>query len=310
MELIKPYKLTEPQRVYSLVEQHNKYNLDFCELNLFETRQVAKDFKLQFSGFTITSMLRGKKVMQLSGRNKFDYLPGETVIAPPNTLMSIDFPIAEFEKPTQCTALEIDTAYLSDKLSQINDMCAKQHQTYQEKKIDINDVVLRNNNEFARLSNKLLQVCTSDDPFKEFQADIVIRELVLAMLKIQNLNKLKTESDAYSNGSPFNAVISFIKTELNNDIRIDKLCKIACMSKSSFYRAFTETFGVTPSQLILEMRINYAKELIDQNRDICLKEVAYASGFNDPNYFSRTFKKMEGCTASEYKLLINNNYSS
>ena len=32
-----------------------------------------------------------------------------------------------------------------------------------------------------------------------------------------------------------------------------------------------------------------------------VKEVCFASGFNDPNYFTRQFKKMEGITPQEFK---------
>jgi len=41
--------------------------------------------------------------------------------------------------------------------------------------------------------------------------------------------------------------------------------------------------------------MRYAKQLLAEP-DVPVKEVCFASGFNDPNYFTRQFKKMEGIT--------------
>jgi AraC-like DNA-binding protein len=284
----------------SLVEHRNKFNLDFCELNVFETRQKASDFKLKFGGFTITSMLRGKKIMHLEGFDDFEYTPGETVLAPAETLMRIDFPEAEIETPTQCTALVIDNDYLVKQLDNINAAWQNESEHRPEWKIDPKELILKNNSAIAQISTRLLSVFTSDDPFKEYQIDVILRELVLNMLRLQNLNVVRKEHELLSNRSPFHAVLNYISNQLSSDIRIEDLCRVACMSKSSFYRAFTEEYGVTPVQLILEERVNYARQLL-HNPDLSVKEVAFASGFNDPNYFSRMFKKMTGKAPSEFR---------
>tara|TARA_Y100000782_G_scaffold112554_1_gene143050 strand:+ start:6512 stop:7381 length:870 start_codon:yes stop_codon:yes gene_type:complete len=284
-----------------MVEHRSKFNLDFCELNLFETNQKAEDFKLRFGGFTITSMLRGKKVMHLDGFDDFEYVPGETLLAPPGTLMRIDFPEAELERPTQCTALEIDNKYIAERIERINSTWKGKPVASGEWNLNTNDLYLRNNAELAKISTRLLNVFTSDDPFKEYQADLILSELVLCMLKLQNLNGVRREYISNTNKSPFHAVLNFIAQKLGSDIRIEDLCKVAGMSKSSFYRAFTEEYGITPVQLILEERLKYAKQLLSTRFEVSIKEVAYNSGFNDPNYFSRIFRKMEGVTPSQFR---------
>ena len=301
MEYITPYKLTDQDKLHSLVEHRSKFNLDFCELNLFETHQQAEDFNLQFGGFTITSMLRGKKIMHLDGFEDFDYVPGETVIAPANTLMRIDFPEADFGSPTQCTALVLDDSYINRQLNLINSGWQGSRISAQEWEIDSKELFIKNNRALARVSSKLLKLLTSDDPFKEYRADLMLRELVLEMLRLQNLSILRKERCLESNKSPFHAVLDFIGKQLSSDIKIEELCRVAGMSKSSFYRAFADEYGITPVQLILEERLKYAKKLIQEHPDISIKEVAYSSGFNDPNYFARAFRRQEGLTPSAYK---------
>lgn len=298
MEYIVPYKLTEVNRLHSLVEHRSKFNLDFCELNVFETRQQATDFNLKFDGFTITSMLRGKKIMHLEGFEDFEYVPGETVLAPAETLMRIDFPEAEMQRPTQCTALVLDTHYLNQQLERINSTGSINGKEW---KINPKELIIKNNKALASTSTRILEVLTSNDPFKEYQADLMLRELVLTTLKVQNLNLLQKDYHSNGNRSPFEAVLTFITNHITSDIRVDELCRIACMSKSSFYRAFTEEYGISPAQLILDERIKFAKTLLKENYNLTIKEAAYASGFNDPNYFTRAFRKSEGITPTEFR---------
>lgn len=301
MTFIKPYQLNALKDLHSLVEHRDKFNLDFCELNVFETRQKAEDFHLSFEGFTVTSMLRGKKIMHLEGMDPFEYVPGETVMAMPDSLMRIDFPEAEIHQPTQCTALVIDEAYLRKSIADINAQTVVQDSYTKEWRIDSSDLILKNNREFVRISTRMLEVLTSPDPFKDFKADLVLKEMVLNLLRLQNYNRLQRTATTQSNTSPFHAVLSFIHTELTSDIRVEDLCRIACMSKSSFYRAFTEEYGISPKQLILEERLKFSIRLMEEEPEMSLKEIAYASGFNDPNYFARAFKKFKGDAPSTYR---------
>jgi two-component system response regulator YesN len=48
------------------------------------------------------------------------------------------------------------------------------------------------------------------------------------------------------------------------------------------------------------MRVNRAKELLSQS-DQKLSAIAMDIGYNEPNYFSHVFKKVEGITPKEYR---------
>jgi AraC-like DNA-binding protein len=69
------------------------------------------------------------------------------------------------------------------------------------------------------------------------------------------------------------------------------------ISKDYARRLFTAATGKTPSEYLTEKRIYFAKQLIisySGHCDISLKKIAHQSGFEDPYYFSRVFKKITG----------------
>lgn len=291
------FNLTPFAKLTDLVEQKTSFDTDLCQLNIFETHQRASDFHLKFSGFTITSMLRGKKVMHLDGFDKFNYLPGASVMALPNTLMRIDFPEAEFENPTQCTALVLENGYLKKQVDYINERMGR-NKEFGLWEIDPDKIMLKNNRELADLSNKVIKVFSEGNPLKDIYVDLAIKELVLCILRLQNLEKLKTDDVIPNN--VFAGVIRYIRDNITSDITLQKLCRLAGMSKSAFYQNFTHEFGITPKQLIIKERVSYARDLL-LHEGLNIKEASYASGFSDPNYFIRIFKKLEGVTPGELK---------
>ncbi len=64
---------------------------------------------------------------------------------------------------------------------------------------------------------------------------------------------------------------------------------------------FKEEFGISPSKYILELRLTSAKELMRQNPDMLLKDIARAVGYDDQLYFSRVFKNSEGVSPKSYQ---------
>lgn len=69
-----------------------------------------------------------------------------------------------------------------------------------------------------------------------------------------------------------------------------------------FCRAFKVVTGMTCTDYTAVERMQIAKSLLARN-DLLVKEVAYRVGFENPNYFSRRFKEVEGRTPTSYRRL-------
>jgi AraC-like DNA-binding protein len=72
------------------------------------------------------------------------------------------------------------------------------------------------------------------------------------------------------------------------------------LSTSQLQRKISTMTDLSPLQIIRDLRLRKAKELL-RNTDKNITEIAYEAGFNDPSYFTRIFSKAEGVTPSEWK---------
>ena len=109
------------------------------------------------------------------------------------------------------------------------------------------------------------------------------------------------ESVPSFNNTFIQEVIQLVDENLQNpDFKIDDLAETMNMSRAVFYRKIKTFTGASPIDLVKEMRLKRALELLDADT-YSLSEVAYQSGFSSPQYFSRVFKEQMQCTPNEYK---------
>lgn len=84
-------------------------------------------------------------------------------------------------------------------------------------------------------------------------------------------------------------------SEFTNDMLYDKMNT----TQSTMYRRLKSLTGLSPNELIRDIRIKKACELLKAG-DMQVSEVAYAVGFTDPKYFSLIFKKVKGMSPKKY----------
>ena len=96
-------------------------------------------------------------------------------------------------------------------------------------------------------------------------------------------------------------VMKFVEENISNsDASVGDMADAAATSRSGLQRKLKQAMGITPQDLMKEARIKRACQLLRES-DKNISEVAYACGFTDPKYFSRSFKQSTGKTPKEYK---------
>lgn len=94
--------------------------------------------------------------------------------------------------------------------------------------------------------------------------------------------------------------MNFIKENYSNpNLGLNDICEYLNISTSRFSSIFKEATGKTFTEILTNVRMEKAKQLLTQTT---LKnyEIAERVGFSDPHYFSVAFKKMTGMTPKEY----------
>lgn len=95
--------------------------------------------------------------------------------------------------------------------------------------------------------------------------------------------------------------IDFINENYSDSsISLDKVAKNVNISPNYLSAVFSQEVGQTLTEYITSRRISEAKNML-RNTDMRLSEIAFAVGYKDPHYFSFVFKKVSGCTPSEYR---------
>ncbi|MBO5768930.1 MAG: response regulator, partial [Bacteroidales bacterium] len=95
-------------------------------------------------------------------------------------------------------------------------------------------------------------------------------------------------------------LMAFMEQHMDDaDFTIEDFATALSMGRTTFYNKLKATTGLSPVDFVLQIRIKRAIQLM-QTRNFSIAEVAYRTGFNDPKYFSRCFKKFHGESPSVF----------
>lgn len=95
-------------------------------------------------------------------------------------------------------------------------------------------------------------------------------------------------------------VVKYIRNNIHKDISIEELKDMCCLSKDHFIRLFKNELQETPTQYIIQRKIERAQLMLITS-DLLIKDIAYELSFENISYFNRLFKKATGLTPSDYR---------
>ena len=103
----------------------------------------------------------------------------------------------------------------------------------------------------------------------------------------------------------FERVIHYMRNHLAEPVQRRDLAEQAHLHATHLDRTFRALYGLTPMQMLRELRLRQARQLLETTTD-SLEVVATASGFYDAAYLSRVFKKQYRETPGDYRKRVKN----
>lgn len=286
---------TEPDR---LIENRISYDSPNAILSVYDTFEKCHDVSLDSDEFTFCGMLAGKKVLHV-GSKQIDFMPKQSFVMSPGSQIKIDFPTASYDKPTTCIAISISRKQIKAISDQLN-LHSISHQELHKDGLNLQDHLHEALNlQTQSLLQRLIQLFSEQDENRSALIELGISELIIRMLSQQSRNFLLSQLTDDPEKTGIHKALHYIHQNFHNTIEIDELTKLAYMSRSKFFEAFKRNLGCTPSEYIIQQRVEHAAKVLRKGKSVT--QAAFDSGFSNMSHFSRRFFQRYGVTPKQFK---------
>lgn len=99
----------------------------------------------------------------------------------------------------------------------------------------------------------------------------------------------------------FNAVLTYIEMNLDGDLSVEALSRVANFSKFHFHRQFAAYVGTPVARYVQWMRLRRAAHLLAGEEPCSVLDVAFGAGFDSSEAFSRAFKRTFGVAPTVFR---------
>jgi len=151
------------------------------------------------------------------------------------------------------------------------------------------------------IAQKMKQMLATND---EFVRILIILEILECAANTNDVTKLcrttYTSKEVLMDSQRINKITNYINKKFQEDITLDEVAEIACLSISAFCKYFKKHTNKTFSAFLNETRIGYACKLLIEN-NYPISQVCFESGFKSITNFNRQFKSQTDIAPYEYR---------
>ena len=120
----------------------------------------------------------------------------------------------------------------------------------------------------------------------------LIKDTFLGDKSIIGADGVKTESHPDREQDFFRRFVAILNEEMGNEaLSVDMLAEKMGLGRSQFYRKLKAITGLSPVELMKEMRLKKARHLL-LSTDKTVSEIGYEVGFSNPAYFTKCYREV------------------
>ena len=169
-----------------------------------------------------------------------------------------------------------------------------------------------------RVKKEIFQLCCSIDresqsrnPGRYFMLKAYLIQVICLLLRFDRQEEIADQHclAGYEFKSPnkkyvVQQIMKYMENHYKEKISLDQIAENMYLSPFYISKLFKSETGDTPINYLISLRMEKAKELLDQNSTLSIQEAAAAVGYEDVYHFSKLFKKYYGLSPLYYKARI------
>lgn len=150
---------------------------------------------------------------------------------------------------------------------------------------------------------ELVSTTSKNDDISKLIGNNISQTLCLYLFSNYNTNEFASNGNKIKfTPKKFSLLQEYIHDNLSDKITLENLAEIAEISNHNLLRFFSNSFGKTPAQYIIEQRLRKARWLL-KNSKKDITNIALETGFSSHSHLTSTFKKIIGITPQEFRQL-------
>ncbi|MBE7002214.1 MAG: AraC family transcriptional regulator [Ruminococcaceae bacterium] len=134
----------------------------------------------------------------------------------------------------------------------------------------------------------------------EFQTRSLLGEIWLFLLKVIQESDGSAYRAASKNQDRILTMMAFIQENYAEKLTLEQIADAAAVSTRECLRCFRESIHQSPTDYLIEYRIQVAKKLLETT-NLSITDIALRCGFNSNSYFTKIFRRSCGKTPNAYR---------
>lgn len=230
--------------------------------------------------------LESGEVTYFLGNQIIPLTAGEIVFVPKDTMHYTNY---DKTFPVHRHTVYIDEDNIdSSLLPYLSELSANNHITFPHERL----------HHISNMFKRFQQEEKRDYPDKYLMFSHLLAELLII---VKRYRKTNTGPEISPIQRTVQNVTVYIENNITTDLTLDFLAKKFSISPSHLSKQFKLFTGVGLNEYINLCRINKSEYYL-LNTDMSVTEVAFKCGFNDSNYFTRVFKRINGITPKAFSM--------
>ena len=265
--------------------QNDEYRLKIRKAGVFRFLEEYRFRQHSHEEYEINYISAGQAMMQIEGQDVLIH-QGQCVVIPPQKKHSF-----QVDSRAGCKLTQLEMSL---------EMKKQDEEFFKREGEVCRFYIIKNCDEIVPLIERIARLFRKEETeHNEFLLKITAVEMMITLNYYINQ---KGSRHSFRGTAGLKQATAWIQEHFDEPVNLEKVAESAGISSRYLTKYFSEVMGKTCVEYITELRMEKAKHLLWETNKTIL-EIAMETGYENAQYFSRVFQKMEGIPPKKYRML-------